>query len=78
MKVDAAVLIDAVTMHERMQQYGIRELLRMVEKRVVDRLFDARRAGHSQVRIAVHGDTVQVLPAETSTVTGARHGNAAA
>ncbi|SCC95175.1 membrane hypothetical protein [Thiomonas sp. X19] len=72
-KVDAAVLIDAVTMHERMQQYGIRELLRVVEKRVVDRLFDARRAGHSQVRIAVHGDAVQVLPAETSTVTGGNH-----
>ncbi|MDE3149965.1 MAG: ATP-dependent Clp protease ATP-binding subunit [Acidobacteriota bacterium] len=72
-KVDAAVLIDAVTMHERMQQYGIRELLRVVEKRVVDRLFDARRAGHSQVRIAVQGDAVQVLPAETSTVTGGNH-----
>lgn len=76
-KVDAAVLIDAVTMHERMQQYGIRELLRVVEKRVVDRLFDARRAGHLEVRIAVQGDTVQVLPAETSTVTGVRHGASA-
>jgi energy-coupling factor transporter ATP-binding protein EcfA2 len=76
-KVDAAVLIDAVTMHERMQQYGIRELLRVVEKRVVDRLFDARRAGHLQVRIAVQGDTVQVLPAEASTVAGGNHADAA-
>lgn len=74
--VDSALLIDLIARREKLKNYGIREVVRLVEKAVLDGMLDARAAGHKAVRITIDGDRVRVLPA--STTQGARHGNAAA
>lgn len=76
--VDSALLIDLIARREKLKNYGIREVVRLVEKAVLDGMLDARAAGHKAVRIVTDGDRVRVLPASTSTIQGVRHGNAAA
>ena len=75
--VDSALLIDLIARREKLKNYGIREVIRLVEKAVLDGMLDARAAGHKDVRIVTDGDRVRVLPAAaTSTTQGARHGTA--
>ena len=53
MKVDTALIIESIVQHERMAKYGIRELLRAMEKRLVDSLYSCKAAGFKQVEIKV-------------------------
>lgn len=61
--VDASLLVDLVTRHEKLAAYGIREVVRMVEAAVVDGMLDAKAAGASAVSVRVDGDAVRVEPA---------------
>lgn len=62
-KIDTDLVIDIVLKHERMSDYGIRELVRLVEKSIIDGMLDVRNAGHKRVKIGVSGDRVVVIPA---------------
>lgn len=62
-KIDTELLIDVVVVHERMQKFGIRELLRVIEKRVVDQMYARKKDGCTEIRIVVNGSDVFVLPA---------------
>ena len=75
--VDSALLIDLIARREKLKNYGIREVIRMVEKAVLNGMLDARAAGHKAVRIITDGDRVRVIRATNST-NGVRYGNATA
>jgi len=75
--VDTALLIDLIIKREKLKNYGIREVVRLVEKAVLDGMLDARASGHKAVRIVTDADRVLVLPASTSTTQGVRHGTSA-
>lgn len=62
-KIDADLVIDIVLKHERMSDYGIRELIRLVEKSILDGMLDVRNSGKKRVKVTVSGDRVVVLPA---------------
>lgn len=57
---DSELLISAVMRHEKQASYGIRELLRMVEKSVVDGMLDCREEGYKFVRIEVYNEIIKV------------------
>src|SRR5690606_9974500 len=58
--VDTDMLIRTIERHEKTSDYGIRELLRMVERSVVDGMLEARDRGHTHVAIRVDGDRIEV------------------
>lgn len=60
-RADADLLIDMIKRHEKMSDYGIRELVRLVEKKVLDGMLDARKAGFQRVAIDVVGDKIEVV-----------------
>ena len=62
-RVDTQLLIDLVLKREKLASYGIREVVRLVDKAVLDGLLEARRAGVKAVNIVVQADGVQVVPA---------------
>lgn len=57
--VDAELLIQTITKHEK-SDCGIRELIRLVEKAVLDGMLEARAAGFSSVAIDAGSDGVVV------------------
>ena len=57
---DAELLIQLIERHEKMSDYGIRELVRLVEQRVVDGMLEAKNAGYDAVAIKVDGEEVRV------------------
>lgn len=57
---DSELLISEVMRHEKQASYGIRELLRMVEKSVVDGMLDCREEGFKFVRIEVYNEIIKV------------------
>lgn len=59
-RVDADLLIETITRHEKQSDYGIRELIRLVEKSVLDGMLDARDAGFTAVAIEADGSSVTV------------------
>ena len=61
-QVDTGLLIDLTLRQEKLAKYGVREVVRQVEKAVVDGMLDARAAGHKSVRIVTDGGLVRVLP----------------
>jgi DNA polymerase III delta prime subunit len=60
--VDAALLIDLVTRQEKLVDYGVREVVRLVENSVVDGLLSVRDAGHATASINVINGQIQVVP----------------
>ncbi|WP_298294039.1 AAA family ATPase [Thiomonas sp.] len=58
--VDTALLIDLVTRREKLAHYGVREVVRLVEKAVLDGLLEARAQGYTSAAIEMQGDRVQV------------------
>ena len=62
-RIDADLIIDVVTRHERMSDYGVRELVRLIEKNVIDGMLDIRNKGYRNVVVTVSGDRVVVKPA---------------
>jgi len=58
--VDTDLLIDTVIRHEKSAKYGIRELIRLVERAIVDGMLDRRAEGFRDVAIAVEGDRIDV------------------
>lgn len=58
--VDAALLIDTVTRHEKSAKYGIRELVRLVERAIVDGMLDRRAEGFREVEILCDGERIEV------------------
>ena len=65
-QVDTDLLIDLTLRREKLAAYGVREVVRIVEKAVVDGMLDARAAGHKSVRIVTDGGLVRVLPDTTA------------
>lgn len=65
---DSELLISAVMRHEKQASYGIRELLRMVEKSVVDGMLECREAGYDYVRIEVYNEIIKVKGVENDPV----------
>jgi len=59
-QADAELLIQLIERHEKMSDYGIRELVRLVEHRVVDGMLEAKNAGFDAVAIKVDGEEVLV------------------
>lgn len=57
---DSELLISAVMRHEKQASYGIRELLRMVEKSVVDGMLECREMGFKLVKIEVYNEVITV------------------
>jgi energy-coupling factor transporter ATP-binding protein EcfA2 len=62
-EVDAALLVQMIAQREKLKKYGVREVIRLIEKTVMDGMLDARAQGAKRVRIVVQGPAVQVLPA---------------
>jgi ATP-dependent Clp protease ATP-binding subunit ClpA len=62
-EVDAALLVQMIAQREKLKKYGVREVIRLIEKTVMDGMLDARAQGAKRVRIVVDGPAVQVLPA---------------
>lgn len=58
--VDSELFIDFVLRHEKQSNYGIRELIRLVENTVVDGFLEAKDAGFQQVRIVLQGEEITV------------------
>lgn len=58
--VDADLLIDTIKRHEKQSDYGIRELVRLVEKQVCDGMMEAKDEGFAHVSIRFSGDKVSV------------------
>ena len=59
-KVDSDLLIETIIRHEKQSDYGIRELVRLVEKQVLDGMLMAKDEGFSQVAISAGGGKVLV------------------
>ncbi|MHB1991672.1 AAA family ATPase [Metallibacterium scheffleri] len=62
--VDAALLIDLIQKREKLQGYGVREVVRLVESAVVDGLLEERDAGYRAVAIAIRDEQVVVAGVE--------------
>ncbi|HML81980.1 MAG TPA: AAA family ATPase [Thiomonas arsenitoxydans] len=64
--VDTALLIDLIIKREKLAAYGVREIVRLVEKATLDGMLDARAAGYPAVSIGLDGERVRVtgIPAE--------------
>jgi hypothetical protein len=58
--VDAGLLIDLIQKREALANYGVREVVRLVESAVVDGLLEARDAGYRAVAISIDNDAVRV------------------
>jgi len=58
--LDAALLVDLVTKQEKMADYGVREVVRLVENTVVDGLLSVKDSGFKQAAIRVHDGRVCV------------------
>ncbi len=74
--VDTALLIDLIVKREKLAAYGVREIVRLVEKSTLDGMLDARAAGYPAVSISLDGERVRVtgIPAEQAGgVVAARH-----
>jgi len=70
-KVDADLLMQTILRHEKQESYGIRELVRLIEKAVIDGMLAARDAGARAVEIRVTEEgRIEVLPVRTGTVAG--------
>ena len=59
-KVDNGLLIDTVLKQEKQSDFGIRELVRLVEKAVVDGMYECRDAGYKKVAIEMGGGVIHV------------------
>ncbi len=59
-QVDAGILIDTIERHEKLSDFGIRELVRLVEKAVIDGMLEARAAGFRRVAIVCEAERVEV------------------
>lgn len=73
--VDSALLIDLITRREKLKEYGVREVVRLVEKAVLDGMIEARAQGAQAVAIRLDREQVRVAPvlAESGATAGA-HG----
>jgi len=60
-RVDAALLIQTILRHEKNPNYGIRELIRLVEGAVMDGMLECRDAGYRAVGIEADGERVRVV-----------------
>jgi energy-coupling factor transporter ATP-binding protein EcfA2 len=71
--VDTALLIDLIIKREKLAAYGVREIVRLVEKATLDGMLDARAAGYPAVSIGLDGERVRVtgIPAEQAAAAGA-------
>lgn len=72
---DTALLIDLVRRHEKQSDYGIRELIRLVEKKVIDGMLTAKDEGYKRVAISVEGDEVRVTGVYANAATAAQKSN---
>jgi ATP-dependent Clp protease ATP-binding subunit ClpA len=72
--VDTALLIDLIIKREKLAAYGVREIVRLVEKATLDGMLDARAAGYPAVSIGLAGERVRVtgIPAEAGAAVAAR------
>ena len=61
-KVDAALLVDLVTKQEKLADYGVREVVRLVENAVVDGLLNVKDQGYSKAAIKIADGQVRVEP----------------
>ena len=59
--VDSTLLVDTVIRHEKSAKYGIRELIRLVERAIVDGMLDRRAEGFRRVEIISDGTQVEVI-----------------
>lgn len=59
--VDTDVLIQAIERHEKTSDYGVRELLRLVERAVVDGMLEAKDRGHNKVAIHATDGRIRVV-----------------
>lgn len=59
--VDTSLLVETVLRHEKGAKYGIRELIRLVERAIVDGMLDRRAEGFKRVAIRCEGDAVRVV-----------------
>lgn len=62
--VDTDLLIETITRHEKQSDYGIRELIRLVENSVLDGMLSAREEGFRAVAIESDGAAVTVRGVE--------------
>lgn len=65
-KVDTDLLIDLIRRHEKNADYGIRELIRLVEKMVLDGMYEAKDEGYNAVALRFDNETVTVVGVEAS------------
>ena len=59
--VDSTLLVNTVLRHEKSAKYGIRELIRLVERAIVDGMLDRRAEGFRRVEIISDGTQVEVI-----------------
>lgn len=59
-QVDAGLLIDTIARFEKQSDYGIRQLVRLVEKAVLDGMLEARAAGFKRVAIVCESSRIEV------------------
>jgi hypothetical protein len=60
--VDSALLIELVTQQEKLADYGVREVVRLVENSVVDGLLSVRDAGRTTAAIRVCDGRISFTP----------------
>jgi len=71
-RVDTALLIQTILRHEKNPNYGIRELVRLVEGAVMDGMLECRDAGYRAVAIEADGARVRVVGVEPPAGSAAR------
>lgn len=63
-KFDSELLISSIMRHEKQASYGVRELIRLVEKSVTDGMQDCREMGFVRVKILVDNEEIEVRGVE--------------
>lgn len=69
-EVDGRMLLNMLSQREKLKKYGVREVIRLVEKAVIDGMLEARASGAKFVRIVVSDNHVHVLPAAAGSQAG--------
>lgn len=59
-KVDSDLLLHLLEQQTKIENYGVRELVRLIENKVVDGMLECRDAGYLKVNVSVNGDQISV------------------
>ncbi len=62
--IDPGLLVDALQKWKALESYGVRELIRELERMAADPIIDAKQEGATKVRLGFENETITVEPTE--------------